>query len=210
MDLSHEFLNAFFPLTKSFFLTGGNALNFYYFNHRFSEDLDCFTTEREEFEHLTGILDEVCRSTGIVLKSDRVFPNFRRYIFSKTSESIIVDFVYEPVKQLYPEKRMVDGVRVDVPEEMTVNKLCALLGRSEFKDLVDLFYLQKSGYPAIEYVEKAEQKEGGLSCATLAYVLENMDITRMPDKLKQSVSPEELELFRAELVELLLKSALPT
>ena len=209
MELINEFLKSFFNLTKSFFLTGGNALSLYYFNHRMSEDLDCFTTEREEFEHLSGILDEVCKITGINLKSERVFPNFRRYLLSKNEESILVDFVYEPVRQIYPEKKIINGVRVDVPEEMTINKLCALLGRSDFKDLVDLFYLQKSGFCAIDYVAKAEEKEGGLNSATLAYVLRGMGISKMPENLKKSVSPEELEKFKENLIQDLLKTALP-
>jgi len=42
--LKREFLKAFCLREKRFFLTGGSALGLFYLQHRFSYDLDLFST----------------------------------------------------------------------------------------------------------------------------------------------------------------------
>ncbi|OGS37143.1 MAG: hypothetical protein A2293_15805 [Elusimicrobia bacterium RIFOXYB2_FULL_49_7] len=210
MVLEKEFLQSFFSLTYSFFLTGGNALNLFYFQHRLSDDLDCFTQDRREFDDLNALVSESCFKISAQHKEVRSFHDYKRYLISRGEEAIITDFVFEPVPQLYPSKNIFQGIRVDVPEEIVVNKLCALLGRSEFKDLIDLYYLEKNGYPAMKFVTAASQKDGGFNAASLAYVLDRIDLARMPEALKSIVPADELESFRTHLKNALLKASFPT
>jgi len=44
--LKKDFLQEFFAIEKRFFLTGGSALGIFYFDHRYSYDLDFFTTTK--------------------------------------------------------------------------------------------------------------------------------------------------------------------
>ena len=209
MSLQEDFLNAFFPETRAFFLTGGNALNLYYFKHRISEDLDCFTTDSVEFGRVQGLIAKTCGTIGATCVAKQDFTDFKRFLISRNAEQIVVDCVYERVRQLYPEKRMIGKIRVDVPEEMVANKLCALLGRTEYKDLVDLFVLQKNGFGAVENLPAAAKKDGGLTAVSLAYALENMDLSKMPDSLKSVVPMAELERFRTDLRDHLLRAGFP-
>ena len=41
--LKKDFLKSFFNKNQDFYLTGGSALSIFYFDHRFSYDLDLFT-----------------------------------------------------------------------------------------------------------------------------------------------------------------------
>ncbi len=209
MGLQEDFLNSFFSKTQSFFLTGGNALNLFYFQHRVSEDLDCFGTDDAEYGRINSIIQQSCDTIGAVYSARQDFPEFKRFLISRGTESIIVDCVHERVPQLYPQKKMIGNIRVDVPEEMTANKLCALLGRAEYKDLVDLYFLQKNGYPALKYLSQASKKDGGISGVTLAYVLDQMDLANLPAGLKNVVPFNELESFRTNLRDQLLKDSFP-
>jgi len=137
------------------------------------------------------------------------FPDFKRFAISRDQESLLIDCVNERAPQLYPEKRVFGKVRVDVPEEITANKICALLGRADYKDLIDLYFLQQNGYPALKYLSQAAKKEGGLTSATLAYVLEQMDLSKMPLAMQKIVSINELESFRINLRDQLLKISFP-
>lgn len=66
--------------------------------------------------------------------------------------------------------------RVDSPEEILANKLCALLSHSEIRDLVDVRELEKSGLNLEDAVRFAEKKDSGLTPAQLAWVLKQIKL----------------------------------
>jgi hypothetical protein len=80
------------------------------------------------------------------------------------------------VYQLVPDKPVVDGVRVDPPEEILANKLCALLSRAEVRDLVDVYMLERTGLRAEDALDAAMRKDGGATAAQLAWVLSQITI----------------------------------
>lgn len=67
-------------------------------------------------------------------------------LVKRENEAIIVDLVREYVFQIEREKPIINGIRVDSPEEILANKLCALLSRSEIRDLVDVRELENAGF----------------------------------------------------------------
>jgi len=52
-------------------------------------------------------------------------------------------------------------VLVDPAPEILANKLCALLSRSELRDLVDLFALERAGLRIDEALPLAARKDAG-------------------------------------------------
>ena len=81
---------------------------------------------------------------------------------------MVVDLVRDRVAQLLPEKALMNGIFVDPPEEILANKLCALLSRSEPRDLVDVRALENAGYRVEAAVPAAIAKDGGLTPAAIA------------------------------------------
>jgi hypothetical protein len=63
-----------------------------------------------------------------------------------------------------------------VPEEILANKLCALLSRSEIRDLIDVRALEMAGYRIENAVSAAAIKDGGLTASQLAWVLSQIEI----------------------------------
>ena len=66
---------------------------------------------------------------------------------------------------------VIKGVRIDSPEEILANKLCALLSRSEVRDLVDVRALEKAGNTVENAIDTAARKDTGFTPAQLAWVL---------------------------------------
>ncbi len=191
-----------------FFLTGGAALVGYYLGHRRTEDLDLFTLENE-IEHGFSIVNEVAREIGAEVESIQTSPDFRRLLVRRDNEAVVVDLVHEYVYQIDKEKRVIRGVRIDSPEEILANKLCALLSRSEVRDLVDVRAMEQAGYPIENAIEAAAKKDSGFTPAQLAWVLSQI---RFGDDLipPGGASLADLRKYLDELLTRLSRIAFPT
>ena len=145
-QLQRDVLEAFFGKESRFFLSGGGALAGFHLGHRETDDLDLFTTE-DVLDQGATALGAVARGLGATSEEILTTPDFRRRLLRRGPESVIVDLVRERVVQIVPDKPVIAGIRVDPAEEIMANKLCALLARSEVRDLVDLRALEAAGLP---------------------------------------------------------------
>jgi hypothetical protein len=206
--LQREVLTAFFKHERRFFLTGGAALAGFYLGHRTTDDLDLFTHEKEAFEVGGYVLQAVADELGgrVVVRQDA--PGFRRYVVSRGEEAVVVDLVWERVPSAFPEKPERAGVRIDPIEEILVNKLTAALSRAEERDLVDLLFLERAGHRAEQALDSALQKDGGCTPAALAWVLSQVQVEEGA-ALPGGIKAHELHEFLADLVQRLLRAALP-
>jgi hypothetical protein len=205
--LQWEFLYSFFEGGPPFFLTGGTALSAFYLQHRYSEDLDLFTLDGDAFDRVPlYVADTAARLTASVA-SLQVAPQFRRYKISRGEEAVIVDFVREMVPQVSQQKNDFDGIWVDTLPDIAANKVCTLLGRAEIKDYIDVYFLARAGYPLEDYIQPAQRKDGGVSRATLAFVLSQVRLSKVPDFMITPVALTELqEYFQSLAVKLAVES----
>lgn len=194
-----------------FYLTGGAALASRYLGHRQSLDLDLFVVEAGDVEALAAHLHQVAILRGWTVEDVRTYPGFRRYLVRTGSASTLVDIVHETARQVVPlaAKPVEGGIRIDDLEDLVANKLCAVLGRGEVKDLVDLFFLTAAGIDVLAHLESARQKDAGMDRATFAYVLRDMDVDPQGLLLLRPVSATELSRFRDALVSRLVEEAFP-
>ncbi len=169
-NLQNDFLGEFFKHETRFYLTGGAALVGFYLGHRETNDLDLFTLDNE-IESGFAIVRDAARCLGATVEAIQTAPDFRRLLVKRGDEAVVVDLVREYVFQLEHEKREINGIRIDSPEEILANKLCALLSRSEIRDLVDVRELEKSGFSLENALSVAAKKDTGLTPAQLAWVL---------------------------------------
>ena len=202
-----EVLEAFFRKEERFFLTGGAALAGFHLGHRETDDLDLFVTE-DVLEEGVRALGAVVRELGAAAEEILTTPDFRRRLLRRGGESVIVDLVRERVAQLFPDKLLIAGIRVDPAEEIMANKLCTLLARAEVRDLVDLQALERAGLALQDALDAAPRKDRGLTPAQLAWVLSEIrigDDARLPG----GVAVPELREYLRELIERLSRMALP-
>lgn len=199
-------LEGFFERQSRFFLTGGGALAGFHLKHRGTKDLDLFTTE-DALEQGVAALHEVAQSLGASIESLRTATTFRRFLLRRRGDSAMVDLVQDLAPQLYP-KLMVGKIRIDPPEEILANKLCALLSRAELRDLVDIYTLAERGFSIETAVNEASRKDGGMSPGQLAFILSEIQIGDDAEP-PGGVSVEELRAFMRQLKKDMSELAFP-
>jgi hypothetical protein len=206
--LQRDVLAAFFALERGFFLTGGPALAGYYLGHRTTDDLDLFTTDPAAFERGRFVMAEVASQLGGQLVTRQDAPGFRRLVLARDDEALVVDLVRDPSPQLHTTKLIQGAIVLDPPDEILANKLTALVGRAEQRDLVDVLCLERAGHRVEAALPAALAKDGGCTPATLAWLLSEVTI---PDgiPLPAGIAVEELRAYVDDLIERLVALAAP-
>jgi hypothetical protein len=201
------FLDAFFRRSDGFFLTGGGALVGFHLGHRETHDLDLFAVS-PLLETGVSIVREVADELHATCEATQTAPDFRRVLVSRDAESLVVDLVFDRAPQAHPDKLWFGHVRVDPAEEVFANKLCALLGRAEIRDLVDVRALERAGLSLGEALRAGALKDGGLTAGQLAWVLSQITIGQdaaVPGEL----TPAELSAYLDDLIARLAALARP-
>lgn len=151
---------------------------------------------------------EVATAIGGELHIRQDAPGFKRLLLTRGDEGLVIDLVKDVSPQLHPDKLERDNIVLDPADEILANKLAALVGRAEERDLIDVMALERAGYSVERALPAALAKDGGCTPATLAWLLSEIAI---PDGvvLPAGVSPEELRSYVAELTARLLVLAAP-
>jgi hypothetical protein len=205
--LQAEVLAAFFERERGFYLTGGAALAGFHLGHR-TDDLQLFTPESDAFERGRFVLAEVAAALGAQLAVRQDAPGFKRFFLSRAGEGLVVDLVQDGSHQLHPEKLERDRIRLDPANEILANKLTALVGRAEERDLVDVYFLERAGHSVEAALPAALAKDGGCTPATLAWLLSEITIADGV-QLPAGVTAAELRAYVEALIPRLRKAALP-
>lgn len=193
--LQRDFLRAFAGHRTSFFLTGGAVLAGWVLGHRRTDDLDLFTTDDAAMQDGERTVRAVAAELGASVESVQSSSDFKRYLVRRGGESVVVDLIRDRVPQLRAKVER-DGLRTDTVEEIVANKICALVGRSEPRDLVDLYCLEQAGYRVESFLADAARKDAGVTPATVAWVLSGLHV---PADLPEGVDGAALRAFVHEL-----------
>jgi hypothetical protein len=207
-SLKVDLLREFFSMNKSFFLTGGSALGMFYLDHRKSYDLDLFSTTDIDWHQLSNEMQFLCKKINAECTLITSAPTFRRYSIVRSEEKEIVDFVREMTPQVFSQKNVFGNIIVDVPIEIAVNKWCALYGRSEIKDIIDLYFLQHIVDIWNAY-DKVFIKEDGMEPSMLSYLLSTVQIKELPDYLNVQVSINGIKQFLDTVISFLNNKSFP-
>ncbi|NIM12172.1 MAG: hypothetical protein GTO45_08675 [Candidatus Aminicenantes bacterium] len=131
---------------KEFYLTGGTALSRFYYNHRFSDDLDFFydgynhPKENFNFSYREIIYRLEKAFKKVEVTTDGEF--FKRIFVTSNSTALKIEFVYENYKTVGNKKEF-KGALIDSRENICANKIGTVMERRTTKDFLDLFYLLK-------------------------------------------------------------------
>ncbi len=100
-------------------------------------------------------------------------------------------------------------IRGDTPLEIGINKICTLISRTELKDIVDLYFLEKNGFDIKGNIENAKLKDGGIEPAIISYLLAQVNLTEPLHYLIKDVSTGELEAFVSHLKKIMAEISYP-
>jgi hypothetical protein len=194
-------------------LSGGGALVGFHLGHRTTRDLDLFWHGQSKLIDVTLEVRQRLRAAGLSLQGLRTSETFERLEVSDGSDTIKLDLVAEPVPNVESPKSHRIGpltILVDTPHEILVNKLCALLSRSELRDLDDVRELLQRGGDLQRAMADAPRKDGGFSALMLSWVLRDWQIPRMAEAAGYApAAARELAAFRDAFMQRLAHIAAP-
>lgn len=211
-------------LEPAWTLTGGAALAGFHLEHRTTRDLDLFFRDRRALEKplLAAIESRFLRA---LLKHERIQTSeaFVRYRVWDDAESIVVDLVAEPVPSVAAAERItlerdpaVDTgseaepheILIDSRHEILVNKLNALVSRTELRDLVDVEALLRQGGDLTRALGDAGGKDSGFSPLVLVGCLASFPVHLLASRVDlPKVELVALEAFVATLTAAVARAA---
>jgi len=206
--LQRSFLTEFFHLAQDFYLTGGTALSAFYLQHRHSIDLDLFTHDDEAFQKADDLTIQTSAKLSVNCQAVRITSYFKHFRVGPQESPLTIHFSKDYSAHIKPPNHF-DEILVDSLEDITANKICAALGRTELKDLVDLYFLDKAGYSIASFFDMARQKDGGLAYETLAYTLSQFKISEIPPFMIKPLMVDELRQYRDSIIDWLIKKSAP-
>jgi len=187
-------------------LGGGAALAGAYLRHRVTGDIDLFSHEADEMRTLVQVLSDAAGSAGVSVAIVRDAGSFVRATLTYGDGEVELDVVHEPIPDVEAPPPPVEGVVVESLADLRANKLTCILSRSEPRDLVDLYFLDRAGYPPEQDLELALKKDAGIDPGVLAWLLSRFPIEPLPQML-QALTAEQLERYRGALAERLRRIA---
>lgn len=158
-QLQDKFLSWWFSLNLPFYLTRGTALGRFYLNHRFSEDLDFFINSDSQYQHYISELKNKITDKFTVNIQQSVFADdYTRFFITEDELFLKIEFVNDV--SFYPgEPINYKFGKIDTPINILSNKLTALIGRDEPKDIFDIIHLSLNfSFNWLNIFEYAKQK----------------------------------------------------
>lgn len=136
-ELQDRVLSAVFSVEKEFYLTGGTCLSRFYQEKRYSDDLDFFSQNSPRFSFAVKNIKRAFEQDFSFVEeiASRQFARFR------VEDLLQVDFVND-IPTRYKEVVVTkDGFLIDNVENILSNKLTAVIGRDNPKDVFDIYLI---------------------------------------------------------------------
>ncbi len=142
--LQDKFLSWWITLDLPFYLTGGTALGRFYLNHRFSEDLDFFiNADNRYLNFIRQLKNKVTARFDVNIQQSLFSDDFTRFFITEDDTRLKIELVNDV--EYYVGKQVAYRYgRVDTPINILSNKLTAIVGRDEPKDVFDIILLSQN------------------------------------------------------------------
>jgi hypothetical protein len=178
-------------------LVGGAGLSLL-LGHRTSDDLDLFGDIHEELGPVVRAIEHAARTAGSESRRVQEGPGFVRLEVADPTGMLRVDVAADTAQRIVAEPTLVGPIRVESLRDQRANKLVTLLGRSELRDLVDLYFIEQAGLPALDGFADAVAKDGGMDPAWFAWAVSQI-IVRPLRGMLLPLGEDELRAFQVRL-----------
>ena len=149
-------LDRIFEKDTEFYLTGGTCLNRFYYEKRYSDDLDFFTNNSSTFHY--SILEILERFVNLNYKKTVESKDFVRILIDKDYTKLQIEFINDRVKK-FGKFNLYKNYKLDNPKNILSNKLTAVLGRDNPKDVFDIYLISKNiSFEWKEILDQAKEK----------------------------------------------------
>lgn len=212
-ELQERLLTILAGIDPPWTLSGGGALAGFHTAHRGTRDLDLFWQQRRDLGDVVTKVRARLENAGLEAAVLQTQEAFARIDVRDGEATVLLDLVADPVPLAEaPRSVTVGGATflVDTPHQILVNKLCALLGRSEPRDLEDVNVLLESGGDLPRALNDCPRQDTGFSPLTLAWALRSLPLERLATALGWSNERiASLASYRDRLADQILEYARP-
>ena len=199
-------LNILRELKLPFYLTGGTPLSRYYFNHRYSDDLDLFVNSDSNFENFVELffktLNEREEKEGFIIDKQNVAKskNYMQIFLSKETANLKIDLVNDAAAH-YGEFLFDNKLgKIDSLRNILSNKFSALF-RFEVKDVVDIWMICKNYKCKFrEIIKEAKSKEVGVDPVAIFEILSTFPVDKL-DLIKWIDKPDP-NIFKQDITQI--------
>ena len=199
-DLQDKILSLVFSCENQFYLTGGTALHRFYYDARYSDDLDFFANNADNFtEDVNEILDKL-NDAGFKVHKVASSKDFYRFLID---DLLQVDFVNDRVYR-HQKSLIINQMRIDNKINILTNKLGAIIDRDEEKDIFDLFCLASHEKFNWNEVLKIANKKSVVEKDILIYRLKSFPIKWL-EKIKKikdiDISKDKIDILCHDILQ---------
>ena len=139
--LQDKFLSWWVTLGLPFYLTGGTALGRFYLHHRLSDDLDFFVNADPQYsDYVAEIKSKITTRFQVNIQQSLFNDDFTRFFILEDDFSLKIEFIND-VNYHAGKPNEYEYGWIDSPVNILANKLSALIGRDEPKDVFDIIHL---------------------------------------------------------------------
>lgn len=148
-------------------LAGGAALHFRPNTRRYSNDLDFFHDSEERVAAAFEADRRLLEGDGIRVSVRVAQPGFVRAIAGAGEESTKIEWSHDSAWRFMPPVRIPDAGYALHPVDLAVNKVLALAGRNEARDLIDVLFAHEEILPFPALAWAAVGKDPGFTPLSL-------------------------------------------
>lgn len=129
-------------LKSNFYFTGGTALSYLYLQHRHSEDLDFFSTNKLDEEKIFSTVTKWSKAYNFSFEPQMKEVVYIFLLSFNNGVQLKVDFGYYPYPRV-EQGTLYKNLDVDSLLDIAINKFVTIHQRASVKDFIDLYFLLK-------------------------------------------------------------------
>ena len=171
--LQDKVLFTVFSVETGFYLTGGTCLHRFYQEQRYSDDLDLFSNDSQLFRDDVRLVRRSLVDAGISLDIQVDSRDFVRFI---VENALKVDLVNDRVYRVGRSIRTGVNIMLDNLNNIGANKICAVLGRDDPKDVFDLYTLFRSSNVNWSVITSAAERKCSFDIEELRFRLKSFPL----------------------------------
>ena len=198
--LQDEVLALVFKVENEFYLTGGTCLSRFYLEKRYSDDLDFFTNSSSRYSFaVKTIKNELMKCFDVKMEVDS-----KDFVRFRINDFLQVDFVNDIASRYKEVVLTKDNFLIDNIENILSNKITAVMGRDNPKDVFDIYLIAKNYDFSWEDILNSAHNKSGFSNDELLVRLKSFPSSLMESiKLIDSAFLDDFEDDFSEIIDAL-------
>ena len=157
--LQDKVLQIVFKTEREFYLTGGTCLSRFYFEKRYSDDLDFFADNSSRFNFaVKNIVYQLKDNFSVTKEIDS-----KDFIRLRIDNALQLDFVNEKIPRVKDVVITSESFVIDNLDNILSNKLTAVINRDNPKDIFDIYLIYKFHMFSWKYILEASHQKAFFS-----------------------------------------------